>query len=262
MAMANAPRWLDASRTPYRSAPAGALVALAVLSFSAVAFAGAVKGKVSGATKLLNPVWNEAKEASANRFTWREPSPTVKAEFRQLFAHTPKEVCIAAIGGPAQAGNTTFAFKITGGRTSPVTLVVAPGTMIEFQNRDPFPHRPYIAGNGGLVASDMKSGATRQWKAPGPGKYELRDELAPSVRSWIVVDPNVHGIAYPGRDGSFLFGNLPAGEYTLKAFFNGEPTGKALTVVVKDGPPMELKEALALAEDEKPAAKDPKEGKK
>ena len=161
-------------------------------------------------------------------------------------------MCIAAIGsGPAPVSTTTFAFKITGGRTSPVTLVVSPGTVIEFQNRDPFPHRPYIVGQGSFTAADMKSGGVRQWKTPGPGKYELRDELAPSVRSWIVVEANVQGIAYPGRDGSFVFGNLPQGEYTLKAFFAGDPTGRPLTVVVKADAPMELKEALVVEEPKK-----------
>ena len=228
----------------------------ALLLAPATALSGAVKGKVSGAQRLLNPVWNDAKEASANRFTWREPSPTVKAEFRSLFAHAPKEVCIAAIGANnVTPGNGAIAFKITGGRTSPVTLVVAPGTSIEFQNRDPFPHKPFLVGQGSFQASEMKSGAVRQWKAPAPGKYELRDELAPSVRSWIVVDPKVAAIAYPGRDGSFTFGNLPEGEYTLKAFFNGEPSGKPLSVVVKGTAVLDLKEALVIADEPKEKGK-------
>lgn len=232
------------------------MLAGALVLAPATALSGSVKGKVSGAQRLLNPVWNQAKEASANRFTWREPSPTVKSEFRALYAHAPKEVCIAAIGATNAAASTgAIAFKITGGRTSPVTLVVPPGTAIEFQNRDPFPHKPYLVGQGSFQAAEMKSGAVRQWKAPGPGKYELRDELAPSVRSWIVVDPKVAGIAYPGRDGSFTFGNLPEGEYTLKAFFNGEPSGKPLSVVVKATGNVDLKEALVIAEDTKEKGK-------
>ncbi|MCC6647831.1 MAG: hypothetical protein IT374_19970 [Polyangiaceae bacterium] len=222
----------------------------------ATALPGSVKGKVTGAQRLLNPVWSEAKDASANRFTWREPSPTVKAEFRTLFAHAPKEVCIAAIGANNAPPSTgAIAFKITGGRTSPVTLVVPPGASIEFQNRDPFPHKPYLVGQGSFQAAEMKSGAVRQWKAPAPGKYELRDELAPSVRSWIVVDPKVAGIAYPGRDGSFTFGNLPEGEYTLRAYFNGEPSGKPLQVNVRATGNLDLREALVIADEPKEKGK-------
>ncbi len=234
------------------------VLAGALLLAPATALSGSVKGKVSGAQRLLNPVWSQAKDAKSNRYTWREPSPTVKAEFRSLFAHAPKEVCIAAIAANnVTPSNGALAFKITGGRTSPVTLVVAPGTSIEFQNRDPFPHKPYLVGQGSFQAAEMKSGAVRQWKAPGPGKYELRDELAPSVRSWIVVDPKVAGVAYPGRDGSFTFGNLPEGEYTLKAFFNGEPSGKPLSVVVRATGNVDLKEALVVADE----AKDSKDAK-
>lgn len=243
----------------------GLAAVLVALGAAGDARSGQVKGKLSGAQQLMNPVWKEAKEATANRFTWREPSPTVRADFRQLFAHAPKEVCIAAIAGAPVNSSATIALKITGGRTSPVTLVVAPGTTIEFQNRDPFPHKPFVVGQGSFAAADMKSGSTRQWKVPGPGKYEVRDELAPSVRSFIVVEPNVAAIGFPSRDGTFTLHNVAAGEYTLKAFFNGEPTGKTVAVVVKGDGVTEVKEELVLAEPEKkegaPPAKDAKDGK-
>ena len=252
--MANAQRWAEThdllSRTWRRSWP-GALLLVAAVGATRVGLPAVVKGKTTGGAKLLNPVWNDAKEASSNRYTWREPSPTVRAEFRTLFAHAPKEVCIAALAGPAQPPVAAFAYKITGGRTSPVTLVVAPGTQIEFQNRDPFLHRPFVVGNGSFAAADMKASSIRQWKAPAPGKYEIRDELAPSIRSWIVVDANVHAIAYPGRDGTFAFGNLAPGDYTLKAFFNGEPIGKPVPVTIKNDAPFEIKEPLVLFEEAK-----------
>lgn len=123
---------------------------------------------------------------------------------------------MAAIGAnPAVANPNPIAFPDRRGSDITV-LVVAPGTVLEFQNRDPFPHRPYIVGNAAFQASDMKGASSRQWKIPGPGKYELRDQLAPSLRSWIVADPNVSAVAYPGRDGAFTFANLAPGDYTLK----------------------------------------------
>lgn len=235
---------------------AAVLLAAGLVLWPAASAAAVVKGRASGIQKLNNPVWNEAKEPGANRYTWREPSPTVRAEFRALFPHAPKEVCIAAIGGAAVTPNANpIALRINGGRTSPVTLVVAPGTVLEFQNRDPFPHRPYIVGNPTFQATDMKSQTNRQWKVPGPGKYELRDQLAPSIRSWIVAEPNVVALAYPGRDSSFAFGNLPPGEYTLKAFFNGEPTGKPMPVKVATEAPLEIKEPLVVADEPPPGKK-------
>lgn len=226
------------------------MVAATLLLWPMVSRAAVVKGRVNGIQKLVNPVWNEAKEPTANRYTWREPSPTVRAEFRALFPHAPKEICIAALGANAVTANSNpIALRIGGGRTSPVTLVVAPGTVLEFQNRDPFPHRPYIVGNATFQAADMKGASNRQWKVPGPGKYELRDQLAPSLRSWIVAEPNVAAVAYPGRDGAFTFGNLTPGEYTLKAFFNGEAIGKPVATKIVSEIPFEVKEPIVVGED-------------
>ena len=100
------------------------------------------KGKLVGLEKLMNPVWQEAKDVGSHRFSWREPSPTVRAEFRNLFAYAPKEVCVAALASSAQQPPALpLLITVGGGRTTPVTVVVAPGTRLHFENRDPFPHR-------------------------------------------------------------------------------------------------------------------------
>lgn len=237
--------------------------ALPVLFSSSPSQGAVVKGKAAGIEKLLNPVWEKARDAAENRYTWREPSPTVRAEFRQLYAHAPKEICVVAMAEAAVPPSTaTLALKFAGGRTSPVTLVVAPGTTIEFQNRDPFPHKPYIEGNPTFQPADMRSASVRQWKVPGPGKYEVKDHLFPSVRSWIVVEEKAAAVAYPQRDGAFTFANLAAGKYTLQAFWNGQPQGKPLQIDVAAAN-LDLKDALVLADlpakepGAKPGAKDP-----
>jgi hypothetical protein len=183
----------------------------------------------------MNPVWAEAKETSSHRFSWREPSPTVKAEFRNLSGYAPKEVCVAALASSPQAPPALpLLITVGGGRTTPVTVVVAPGTRLHFENRDPFPHRLYAVGQSSFPPGDMVAMAARDWTAPGPGKYELRDELSPSVRSWVVVEPHTATVAYPTPQGVFSFSQLAPGEYTLKAYFVGAPVGvpKAVTVGV------------------------------
>lgn len=197
-----------------------------------VAFATQVKGKLVGLEKLMNPVWQEAKDVGAHRFSWREPSPTVRVEFRNLFAYAPKEVCVAAIANtPEQPPSLPLLITVGGGRTTPVTVVVVPGTRLHFENRDPFPHRIYAVGQSTFPPGEMRTmGAGRDWLAPGPGKYEIRDELSPSVRSWIVVEPNVAAIAYPNAQGAFLLPSLTSGEYTLRAFFAGAPVGTPKTL--------------------------------
>jgi hypothetical protein len=200
--------------------------AAAALVVPGVALGAPVRGKLSGLEKLMNQVWVEAKDVSSHRFSWREPSPTVRAEFRSLFAYAPKEVCVAALATSAQQPPALpLLITVGGGRTSPVTVVVAPGTRLHFENRDPFPHRIYGVGQSTFPAGDMVAMAARDWTAPGPGKYEIRDELSPSVRSWVVVDPNVSAIAYPSSTGNFLIPQLAPGEYTLRAYFNGSSVG-------------------------------------
>ncbi len=221
------------------------------LAVAAPAAAAPVKGRLSGLDALLNPVWNEAKDVASRRYTWREQSPTVLDKFRHLTASPSKEVCVVAFGEGAPA-REIVALRLGGGRTTPVTLVVNPGTTLDVVNRDVFRHRPYIVNQPSFQAADIKAGEQRQWKVPGPGTYELRDELFPSVRSWVVVEPNAVARAYPAPDGAFAFANLPPGEYTLRAYFSGAPAGAPRQVKVGEKA-LELKEALAV---EAPKEKD------
>jgi hypothetical protein len=203
------------------------------IGLPALALGGQVKGKLTGLDKLLNPVWQEAKDVGSHRFSWREPSPTVRAEFRNLFAYAPKEVCVAALAAsPQPPPALPLLITVGGGRTTPVTVVVAPGTRLHFENRDPFPHRIYGVGQTTFPPGEMAAMAARDWTAPGPGRYEIRDELSPSVRSWVVVEPNVAAIAYPTAQGAFIIPQLTPGEYTVKAFFSGSSVGTPRTFLL------------------------------
>ena len=66
---------------------------------------------------------------------------------------------------------------------------------------------------------------------------------------FVIVDPQVVDVAFPGRDGSFGM-NLPAGEYILKAFFNGKQVGRAVSVSAKDKGNIDIKEPLNVGEGE------------
>lgn len=132
---------------------------------------------------------------------------------------------------------------ITGGRVYPTTIVVVPGTPLVFKNFDPFKHRLYVVDQQTMKAEDIQSGASRTWSAPGPGqgRFEVRDELFPSVRTFVVVDPEVVQIAYPNREGAFSF-SLPPGDYVLKAFFGGKEVGRRVSVNAKEHGMVDLKE--------------------
>lgn len=229
-----------------RSVALGVLSAFALVTAAGKAGPTNVKGKITGHDKLIPEVYAEAAKPEAKRWTWREPSPSVPNQFRVLGANPSKDICIAATTAANQE-KQEFRMTVTGGRVFPTTIVVTPNTHLVFKNFDPFPHRLYAVGQAAFKPENLAPNGTRDWAAPGPGKYEIRDELFPSVRTFIVVDPQVVAVTYPGKDGAFGF-SLPGGEYVLKAFFNGKQVGKAINFNAKDKGVLELKEALNVGD--------------
>lgn len=225
----------------------GALSGIALFSVASNAGPLNVKGKIAGQDKLVPEVYAEAAKPESRRWTWREPSPSVAAQFRTLSANPSRDLCIAATAAQGAGSGEATRMTITGGRVFPTTIVVAPGAQLAFKNFDPFKHRVYIVNNPAFKPEDMGPQQVRSWSAPsGQNKFEVRDELFPSVRTFIIVDPQVVAVTYPGRDGAFGF-SLPAGEYVLKAFFNGHPVGKPVTVTAKEKSTFELKDPFNVA---------------
>ncbi len=232
----------------------GILSASALLSVTGKAGAPNVKGKITGQDKLLPEVYAEAAKTESHRWTWREPSPSVQAQFRVLSANPSRDLCIAATSSGNAAAGEAIRMTVTGGRVFPTTIVVSPGTPLAFKNFDPFKHRLYVVGNPSFKAEDMAAGQVRSWSASGAGKYEIRDELFPTVRTFVIVDPQVVQVAYPGRDGAFGL-TLPAGEYVLKAFFQGKQVGKPTPVNAKEKSALELKDPFNVGTTEEAGAK-------
>ncbi|MFO0587596.1 MAG: hypothetical protein U0441_08655 [Polyangiaceae bacterium] len=233
--------------------------ALALLLIPSAAFGAAVtvKGHINDTQKLLNPVWNEAKEKDSHRYTFREFSATTRLDARTLTAQLDKEVAVVAVtdaGGATVKGNLT----LIGGRAVPTTLVVTQGVAISIENKDPFPHKVYDTGNKGLTAGETPSNKARSWTPPGPGKYEIRDQASPSLRAWIVVEPKAVAVAYPDKKGDFGI-DLEPGKYKLRAYHNGEIVVKDFDVVVNPAPAEQpLKSPLAVTG----GAPDPKKDEK
>ena len=254
---------LDAKRTSFtrrspRVAPlllcvAGAVAATALASAPSLAGnAGpaAVKGKIVGWEKLLPQVYQDASKVDSHRYTWREPSPTVKADFRKLSANVSRDVCVAAFLPGNAAPHDGKIVNVTGGRVSPSTIVVSPGSRIVFKNVDPFPHILYEEGNASWAANPTAPGSQRDYAAGGPGVHEVRDQLFPSVVMHIVVDANATEFAFPDHDGNFTM-SLPAGEYSLKVFFDGKLVSKPLDNLHVGEKAVEVKDPIAVGGDTK-----------
>jgi hypothetical protein len=241
-------------RRPLRSALAFVGLLACFLSASPVR-AQHVRGRLEGFKLLQNPVWAEARDPKQHGYSFREPVPTVRAEFRRLYPHIPKEVCVAALAAtPQKPPATAILIRVGGGRTTPVTIVVAPGTKLRFQNTDPFRHRLYAVGQKMFSPNDTPAGGNREWTVPEAGSFEIRDEAAPSLRMWVVADPNVAAVAYPSMKGEFALTVETPGDYRVQAFFAGKRVGPELptTVAAAD---IDLSKTPLRLVDERAAAK-------
>jgi hypothetical protein len=246
-------------------------LAASLTALPITAQAAHIKGRFEGFRALQNPVWAEAKDPKYHGYSFREPVPTVRADLRRPFPYIPKELCLAVIAVGPQKAQLPVLIRVGGGRTTPVTIVVAPGTRLTFQNTDAFKHQLYGVGLKTFAASQTGPGATRDWSVPAPGVFEIRDEAAPSLRMWIVSEPNVAQVAYPAMKGEFSINIQEPGEYVLQAYFAGKKVGVATPVTVAAADvelklPIKVNDGGAAAAADKPGASEPaaesKEGAK
>jgi hypothetical protein len=235
-------------RRPARLAALPVVLTLALASGTLFAGGNAtLKGKVVGWDKLMPAAYAEASKNGSTRFTWRDPSPTVKSDFRKLTANVSRDVCVAAFGGGASSPHDSQRVFVTGERTNPTTIVLSPGSRLSFKNSDPFPHSLYEVGNASWSANPTAPGSSRDWAAGAAGLHVVRDMLFPSLVMYIVVDASAVESTFPDRDGLFAM-NLPPGEYTLKTFFDGKPVGKVIDGVKVGEKDLEIKDPMQVGD--------------
>lgn len=203
----------------------------------------AIRGKLSGWDRLLPQVYVDANKNDARRYTWREPSATVKQEFRKLSANVSRDVCIVAMTTGSAPAHEPVSVKVTGGRVTPATIVLAPGSRLSFKNVDPFTHMLYEAGNGAWAPNPVAPGSSREWSTSAPGLHVIRDQLFPSIVMYVVIDPAALEFTLPDSEGAFAL-TVPPGDYTLKAFFDGKPVGKESVHLGTAG--FEIKEPMVV----------------
>jgi hypothetical protein len=205
-----------------------------------------VRGKLVGWEKLLPQVYVDASKADAHRYTWREPSATVKPEFRKLSADVSRDVCVVALtASPSGQPHEPLSVKLTGGRLTPSTIVLPPNSRLSFKNADPFPHVLYEVGNAQWAPSPTAAGSTREWAAVTPGVHQIRDQLFPSVALYVLVDPAAVEFALPSVDGAFSM-SVPPGDYTVRAYFEGKAVGKEVAGVHVAERGFEIREPMSV----------------
>jgi hypothetical protein len=238
-----------ANRTPL----VAAIVLTSVLAAGgtwAAAGQGSLRGKLAGWDKLMPQVYADAAKPDSHRYNWREPSPTVKQDFRKLSASASRDTCVVAFGTGNAQPHEPIIVKVTGGRLTPSTIVLSMGSRLSFKNVDPFPHVLYEVEDPKWAPNATGPSSTREWAATAPGVHTIRDQLFPSIVMHVIVDPTAAEFALPDRDGAFSM-PLPAGEYTLKVFFDGKQVGKELPGLKVGERGFDIKEPIAVGGDSK-----------
>jgi hypothetical protein len=147
------------------------------------------------------------------------------------------------MGAGAAPAHEPVLVKVTGGRVTPATIVLAPGSRLSFKNVDPFAHVLYEVGNGAWAPNPVAPGSSREWSTAAPGVHVIRDQLFPSVVMYVVIDPLALEFTLPDYEGVFAIA-VPPGDYTLRAFFDGKSVGKESVHLGPAG--FEMKEPMVV----------------
>ena len=110
-----------------------------------------------------------------------------------------------------------------GSQFVPPLLIVVAGQTVQMVNEDQIAHGVYSESsakkfNLGYYAQGMP----RKVTFDRPGLVDVRCQLHSGMRGTILVVPSPYYAAVE-RDGSFHIGNIPAGNYTLSFWSEGEP---------------------------------------
>jgi hypothetical protein len=186
---------------------------LALLSAPVSAFATSVRGTVVVAPDQ-KPVFQRATH-------WR-----VENGLLPILPQSPdprSEVVVVLDGAPAAPGEPpTTTMELRGLRLDPPLVIGPLGFTVQFKNSDRVAHRLYIESKtaSSLMAPEPTApGQSRAQRFFAIGEYTIRDKEFPHVVGYVVV---VEGSSAARADerGQFKF-DVPAGHYTLRAFFRG-----------------------------------------
>ncbi|MGH9316703.1 MAG: carboxypeptidase regulatory-like domain-containing protein [Thermoanaerobaculia bacterium] len=111
-------------------------------------------------------------------------------------------------------------------------VVAAPRAVaVEFPNEDPIYHNVFsVSGSNRFDLGLYRSGVSRTKEFDQPGLVQVYCNIHPQMIGYVmIVDSDCFAVT--GRDGSFRFRDIPAGDYELKAWHEeGGETRLPLTV--------------------------------
>lgn len=192
----------------------------AKLAFALAGGAAVIPATLAQAAPVKGTVTLPAELRSGRRFPgyWRVENGSVPI----TPAANRSESVVVLAGAKGQAPPArTVTVEIAGLMANPSTVVVGPGSVIEFKNSDKVPHDLYIpAGESVMPIQRLAAGALRHQKFSAPGAYEVRCALTPHVSVSVVVVDTPH-FAIADEKGAFKIPDAPDGKATLRVVHHG-----------------------------------------
>jgi len=118
---------------------------------------------------------------------------------------------------------------------TPHVMAVQAGSTVDFLNEDKVQHNvfwPSISGNRklGHNMGTWPEGQKRSFKFDTQGVVTLLCNVHPDMSGYIVVSPTPY-FAETNAGGEYIIKDVPAGQYTITAWHEGnKPSSKSLTV--------------------------------
>lgn len=115
----------------------------------------------------------------------------------------------------------TVTVDVAGLQASPSTLVVGPGSVVEFKNADRVAHDLSTPADSAVMAIErLTPGGVRRQRFSKPGAHVVRCSEYPHLEVSVLVVETPH-FAVVDEKGGFKLGDLPAGKATLKVWSQG-----------------------------------------
>jgi len=230
------------------SALLSALVGSLLLGGLREAVAAPVRGKVT----------LPKAEASGRRFRgyWRIENGIVPTASASRAGDTV--VVLTDVKGPVQPARTVTV-DIQGLRAAPSTVVVGPGSVVEFKNSDGMAHDLSIPEKPDLMpVQRLAPGALRRQRFANPGGFAVKDAEYPHIVVSVLVVASAH-FAQVDEKGTFRIPDAPAGKATLKVWSHGrfvheQPidvgASEDLSITVTEAAPIAAEDAPAESTDD------------
>ncbi len=108
---------------------------------------------------------------------------------------------------------------------SPGTMVVAPGTTIDFTNQGQSPVELYVVGRSNIEPLSLqKEGDSAKIALDKPGRYLFQSAAATSAQACVIVTSSVADAGLVGvssKKARFDLGQVEPGTYQLQIYFRG-----------------------------------------